>query len=215
MIQKKKILIIEDDDLQYEIYEEALCQYELIRARLASGALAAMAKERPHLIILDHILDQGERGVDFLAQFKDLLSFVPVIVVSGAMGPSEQMAVLQGPRRAHYFLNKPVDLDKLAKIVQTALQECGETEIIRQFQALEHSKRSDIEDLLSRSTDRLSRQTQIRQLLLETPQRPSIAEMARRFRVARRTIRRDLSELIRREELPPEFLVSEESADSP
>src|ERR1039457_6104280 len=145
------------------------CSMRFIRRRWASTnwaapappteALAALAKEPPNLIILDHILDQGERGVEFLARFKELLPFVPIIIVSGVLGPAKQLEALQGPRRAHYFLKKPVDLDKLLKIVRIALQECGETEIIRQFHLLEQTKRSDIEALLSRSTDRLSRQT--------------------------------------------------------
>jgi DNA-binding NtrC family response regulator len=213
-MNRKKILIVEDDDLQYEIYQEALGEYQLGRASSATEALAALAKEPPNLIILDHILDQGERGVEFLARFKELLPFVPIIIVSGVLGPAKQLEALQGPRRAHYFLNKPVDLDKLLKIVRIALQECGETEIIRQFHLLEQTKRSDIEALLSRSTDRLSRQTRLRQLLLESASRPAIAELARRFKVARRTIRRDLSEMIRREELPPEFLPPGEFPDA-
>lgn len=209
-----KILIIEDDSLQYEIYEEALAQFELLRATSASEALTAVAKSPPNLIILDHILTRGERGLDFLARFKELLPFVPVIIVSGALGLPEQIQALQGPRRAHYCVTKPVDVDKLVKIVNIALQECGETEIIRQFHLLEQSKRSDIEDLLSRSTDRLSRQTRIRELLSSTGQRPTISELARRFRVARRTIRRDLQELVRREELGPEILAAAESPET-
>jgi DNA-binding NtrC family response regulator len=209
-----KILIIEDNDLEYEIYEEALSQYSLCRATSASDALTAFSKEQPKLIILDHILKRGERGLEFLSKFKELQPFVPIIIVSGVLGLSEQMAALQGPRRAHYCLSKPVDVDKLLQIVGIALQECGETEVIRQFHLLEQSKRSDIQDLLSRSTDRLSRQTRLRQLLLGSAQRPTISELARRFRVARRTIRRDLSEMIRRGELPPEFLSIDESLDA-
>lgn len=152
--------------------------------------------------------------MEFLPKFKELLAFVPIIIVSGMLDLSQQMAALQGPRRAHYCLGKPVDVDKLLQTVNIALQECGETEVIRQFHLLEQSKRSDIQDLLSRSTDRLSRQTRIRQLLLESDQRPTISELARRFRVARRTIRRDLSEMIRRGELAPEFLSMEDAADA-
>jgi len=88
--------------------------------------------------------------------------------------------------------------------VETALLECGEAEVVRQFEALERSKRVDVQELLSRSTDRLSRQTQIRQQLASTQDRPNISALARQFKVARRTIIRDLQELIRRGELAPE-----------
>jgi DNA-binding NtrC family response regulator len=199
------ILVIEDDDLQYEIYEEALAGYSLERVTTGSDALRALAKTVPNLIMLDHVLAEGELGLDYLAELKDALAHVPVIVVSGALEVHQLMEVLQGPRRAHYCLTKPVDLHELRRTVDTALEECGEKEVVRQFEALERSKRVDIQELLSRSTDRLSRQSQIRQMLADTTDRPNISALSRQFKVARRTIIRDLQELIRRGELPSEL----------
>ena len=198
------ILIVEDDDLQYEIYEEALSKYRIARAERASEALKSIARNPPDLIILDHILAHGELGLDYLGELKELLPHVPVVVVSGALEVHQQIEALQGPRRAHYCLTKPVDMHELARTVDTALKECGEAEVVRQFEALERSKRADIEDLLSRSTDRLSRQTQLRQMVVDVEDRPNISALARQFKVARRTIIRDLQELIRRGELDPE-----------
>jgi DNA-binding NtrC family response regulator len=199
-----RILVIEDDDLQFEIYEEALGTYELVRVDTASEALKSVARTPPNLIILDHILGKGELGLDYLAEFKELLPHVPIIVVSGALEAHQQIHALQGPRRAHYCVTKPVDLNELRRTVETALAECGETEVVRQFEALERSRRVDVEDLLSRSTDRLSRQTQIRQMLARAGERPNISALSRQFKVARRTIIRDLQELIRRGELAAE-----------
>jgi len=200
----RRILVAEDDDLQYELYEEALAQHALTRVETASQALKTIAQTRPDLIILDHILAKGELGLDYLGELKEAVPYVPVIVVSGALEVHQQMGALQGPRRAHYCLTKPVDVHELARTVDTALRECGEAEVVRQFEALERSKRVDAQELLSRSTDRLSRQTQIRQQLASTQDRPNISALARQFKVARRTIIRDLQELIRRGELTPE-----------
>ena len=144
---------------------------------------------------------------------KELLPYVPIIVVSGALEVQQQIEALQGPRRAHYCLPKPVDLDELRRTIQIAIEQCGEKEVVRQFEALERSKRIDIEELLSRSTDRLSRQTEIRRLLGEAQGRPNISSLARRFKVARRTIIRDLQELIRRGEVPPEIYPKWESGE--
>jgi len=199
-----RILIIEDDDLQYELYQEALGKFQLLRVTTASEALKTVAKSPPNLILLDHILAKGELGLDYLAEFKELLPHVPIIIVSGALEAHQQIHALQGPRRAHYCITKPVDLNELTRMVETALAECGETEVVRQFEALERSRRVDVQELLSRSTDRLSRQTQIRQMLAKTDDRPNISALARQFKVARRTIIRDLQELIRRGELEPE-----------
>ena len=199
------ILVIEDDDFQYEIYEEALSRYKLVRVKSGSEALALMSKVPPDLVILDHVLDRGELGLDFLPEFKDLLPFVPILVVSGALEVHEQLQALQGPRRAHYCLTKPVDIRALKRTVETALKECGEKELVRQFEALERSHRTDAVDLFSRSTDRLNRQNHIRDQLGKSHQRPNISALAREFGVARRTIIRDLQELIRRGQLKPEI----------
>jgi DNA-binding NtrC family response regulator len=199
------ILIVEDDDLQYEIYEETLANYKLIRAKTGSEALAQIPTSKPEVLILDHVLDAGERGLDFLPEFKELLPFVPIIVVSGALEVRQQMAALQGPRRAHYCLPKPVDVHELKRTVATALAECGQKEVVRQFEALERSRRVDAEELLSRSTDRLSRQNRILEIIGKSRERPNISALSRQFNVARRTIIRDLQEMIRRGQLKSEI----------
>jgi hypothetical protein len=160
------ILIVEDDDFQYEIYEETLADYELVRARNGSEALDQIPRHPPNLLILDH---------------------------------------MQGPRRAHYCLPKPVDVHELRRTVDTALKECGETEAVRQFEALERARRVDAQELFSRSTDRLNRQNHLREMVRQSTERPNISALARQFGVARRTIIRDLQELIRRGQLPPEI----------
>ncbi len=199
------LLIIEDDDLQYEIYEEALSKYTLLRARTGTEALKQIPARRPDAVILDHVLDQGELGLSFLPELKELLPFVPIIVVSGALEVHQQLQALQGPRRAHYCLTKPVDIRVLKRTVDTALKECGERELVRQVEALERSHRIDATELFSRSTDRLSRQSHIREQLVRSSARPNISALARQFGVARRTIIRDVQELIRRGELKPEI----------
>ena len=202
-MDKIRVMIIEDEDLQYEIYEECLGQFELKRARSGTEAIKYASNFVPEVIVLDHVLENEELGLDFLPDFKQLMPHVPIVVVSGALEVQQQIEALQGPRRAHYCLPKPVDIHVLKKTIQTAVSECGEKEVIKQFESLERSKRSDIETLLSRSTDRLSRQHQIRLRLEDFKQRPNISALAREYRVARRTIIRDLQEMIRRGELDP------------
>jgi DNA-binding NtrC family response regulator len=202
-MDKIRVMIIEDEDLQYEIYEECLGQFELKRARTGTEAIKYASNFVPEVIVLDHVLENEELGLDFLPDFKQLMPHVPIVVVSGALEVQQQIKALQGPRRAHYCLPKPVDIHVLKKTIQTAVSDCGEKEVIKQFESLERSKRSDIETLLSRSTDRLSRQHQIRLRLEDSKQRPNISALAREYRVARRTIIRDLQEMIRRGELDP------------
>jgi len=206
------LLIIEDDDLQYEIYEESLSDYRLTRALNGSDALAKVPKNPPSLLILDHVLAGGELGLEFLPEFKELMPHVPIIIVSGALEVRQQMAALQGPRRAHYCLPKPVDIRELKRTIAIALKECSDTEIIRQFESLERARRIDAQELLSRSTDRLSRQNRLVEIIGKSDERPNISALARDFKVARRTIIRDLQELIRRGQLKPEVYPEWESA---
>ncbi|HEX3718820.1 MAG TPA: response regulator [Verrucomicrobiae bacterium] len=212
-MNEPQILIIEDDDFQFEIYEEALAKYKLFRVTNGSEALTQLSHQPPDLVILDHVLSDGELGLDFLPEFKELLPFVPIIVVSGALEVHQQMKALQGPRRAHYCLPKPVDIHELKRTVEVALAECGQQEAVRQFEALERSKRVDALDLFSRSTDRLARQNRIRELIGGFKSRPNISELARQFGVARRTIIRDLQELIRRGQLSADVYPEWEEGD--
>lgn len=209
----KYLLIIEDDDLQYELYEEALEGFHLQRACTINEALKHITENPASLLILDHILAEGDLGLDHLSTIKEALPHVPIIVISGALEVHQQMDALQGPRRAHYCLTKPLDLEKLKSTVQEALTECGETEIVQQFSALEKSKRVDALDLMSRSTERLSRQNDIIKRLQGITNKPNISHLAREYNVARRTILRDLNELVRRGQLPAKILDEDESSD--
>ncbi|HEY3854839.1 MAG TPA: response regulator [Verrucomicrobiae bacterium] len=208
------ILIIEDDDLQFAIYEEVLAQYKLVRVKKGSAALAEIKRQRPDLLILDHILAEGELGLRFLPQFKELIPFVPVIIISGALEIQQQLKALQGPRRAHYCLPKPLDIHELKQTVIVALSECGQHETVRQFEALERSNRVDSLELLSRSTDRLSRQNRILSLIADSKDRPNVSVLARQLGVARRTIARDIRELVRRGQLDPSVFPDWDSPQS-
>src|SRR5580704_13679278 len=172
-MSKSIILIVEDDDLQFEIYEEALGRHALTRVKTGSDALAHISRQPPDLLILDHVLADGELGLDFLPEFKELLPFVPIIVVSGALEVHQQLRALQGPRRAHYCLPKPVDIHELQQTVETALAECGQSEAVRQFEALERSRRVDALEIFSRSTDRLSRKHRILEIVHSSKDRPN------------------------------------------
>ena len=50
---------------------------------------------------------------------------------------------------------------------------------MRQFEALERSRRVDALELFSRSTDRLSRQNRMRELIGDSRERPNISALAR------------------------------------
>ena len=73
----------------------------------------------------------------------------------------------------------PVDLRELKRTVATALKSAAMLKIVRQFEALERARRIDAQDLLSRSTDRLSQQNRIVRSLAKSRERPNISALSR------------------------------------
>ena len=198
------ILIVEDDPKQLKLYGRALRGYSLTCVSSGSAALRVIAEAKPDLVILDNILDDGEKGMEFLPKLKSVAAHVPVIMISGTLQIREKLAALQGPRSAHYILEKPVDLDELDRTVEIALTECGLGETIAALQSLERAEKIESSEPDRRFTDRLARQHRIIQLLRGANDRPNISGLARDFNVSRKTIIRDLQDLIRRGQLPEE-----------
>lgn len=211
------ILIVEDDPKQLRLYGKALRGYSLTCVSTGSAALAAIADTKPDLVILDNILDAGEKGLDFLPQLKAVAAHVPVIMISGTLQIREKLSALQGPRSAHYILEKPVDLDELDRTVEIALTECGLGETVAALQSLERAEKIESSEPDRRFTERLARQHEMIKRLRGTAERPSISALSRDFNVSRKTIIRDLQDLIRRgqlaEEIYPEWKTAADEGD--
>ncbi len=199
------ILIVEDDPKQLKLYGKALRGYRLTCVATGSAALKAIGETKPDLVILDNILDDGEKGLEFLPKLKTVAAHVPVIMISGTLQIREKLAALQGPRSAHYVLEKPVDLDELDRTVEIALTECGMGEAIRALQSLERAEKIESSEPDRRFTERLARQHELIKRLRGSAERPNISSLAREFTVSRKTIIRDLQDLIRRGQLPEEI----------
>ena len=199
------ILIVEDEPRQLKLYAKALRGYRVTCVSTATAALNSLEETKPDLIILDNVLDSGEKGVEFLPRLKNAAAHVPIILVSGTLQLREQLTALQGPRSAHYCLEKPVDLDELDQTVEIALTECGFGETVAALQSLERAEKLDLSEPDRRFTERLARQHEMIKSLRHSNQRPNISSLARDFSVSRKTIIRDLQDLIRRGQLPEEI----------
>jgi DNA-binding NtrC family response regulator len=195
------ILVVEDDPQQLRIYARALREYQLTSVASGTEALAQLALATPDLILLDHILADGEKGADFLPKLKAAAAHVPIIIVSGTLDIKGVLKALQGPHHAHYVIEKPVSLQELRSTVEVAITECGMAETIRMLQSLERAERLQALGMERRFTRRLDRQHDLLKRLRKTTDRPNISELARDYEVGRKTIIRDLHDLIRRGQL--------------
>src|SRR3954449_70608 len=95
------ILIIEDDPQHLRLYAKALRGYRLTCVGTGTAALKTLEEKLPDLIILDHVLAEGERGTDFLPRIKAVASHVPIIIISGTLDIEGQLSALSGPLSAH------------------------------------------------------------------------------------------------------------------
>lgn len=208
---RSSILVIEDDPDQVLLYRKALKQHRLRCVDRASEALRLLAEEIPDVIILDHVLANGERGIGFLEALKQKVAHVPIVLITGTLNIQEQLRALQGPNSAHYLIEKPVDLAELRKVVEQAVDECGMAEAVRAIRSLERAEMIRTSEPERQFAERLGRQHELlKRLRNANSERANISALAREFEVSRRTIARDLQDLITRGQLSPSVYSEEE-----
>ena len=195
-ISQGTILVVEDDPLQVDLFAGALPQYRLIPVTTINEARAVLRRHSPDVILLDHHLGEGERGADSVGGLKQIAPHVPVILVTGTLGVREQLSALQGGRSADFVLEKPVDIEQLGRVVERARSECGMSAAIHLLQSMEAASTQDDDEPSSRYVDRLRRLQRVQERLRSVEERPNISGLAREFRVSRRTIIRDIRDLI-------------------
>lgn len=203
---KATLLVIEDDPDQIRLYSKALSDCRLICVSTGTAAVKITADEIPDLIILDHLLAEGEKGTDFLRVLKTDLAHVPIILISGTLDIKGQLQALQGPFSAHYLIEKPVDLAELRKTVALALNECGLAETVRAIHSLERAEMIRTSEPERQFAERLARQHELVNQLRKTDAVANISQLSREFKVSRRTIARDLQDLVNRGQLEKRFL---------
>jgi DNA-binding response OmpR family regulator len=199
--QNASILIIEDDPNQLRLYAKVLRGYRLTCVVSATAALKTLEENIPDVIILDHVLADGERGTDFLPRLKEIAAHVPIIIVSGTLDIRARLDALQGPLAAHYVLEKPIGAADLEAIVEKALTDCGLGETVRALQSLERAEKIESNEPERRFTERLARQHELLNQLRRSTGRANVSALARQFKVDRKTIRRDLCDLVQRGQL--------------
>lgn len=198
---KGTILIVEDDLEQIRLYAQVLSGYRLTYVSTGTAALKALAAQVPDLIILDHVLAAGELGATFLPKLKAEAAHVPVIVISGTLDIAGQLQALQGPCSAAYVIEKPVDIVQLEQTVQKALDECGLGEAVQTLRSLERAEMIENGERERLFTERLARQLELLKRFRGAGRKPNLSELAGEFHVDRKTIRRDLRDLVQRGQL--------------
>lgn len=119
-IQRKKILIIDDDLHIGNVLEELLTRegYSVSRAYSGTEALLVLRQTVPDLILLDLMLP-GLSGEELLPKIRE----IPAIVVSARAGIDDKVELLMGG--AVDYVTKPFDTKELLARIAVALRGKG------------------------------------------------------------------------------------------
>lgn len=119
-MQKKRILVIEDDDLSREGVTEVLADegYEVMAAGNGEEGLALLSTYHPDVVLTDLHMPKLD-GWGVIAQLQQRYPAMPVIIFTSdieidAMREAQRLGVQD-------FINKPLDLDDLLRRVKRVL----------------------------------------------------------------------------------------------
>jgi DNA-binding NtrC family response regulator len=114
------VLIVDDDSTaRYGMRRALEGQYRVLEAESVSAARQVMAREDPHLLLLDIEMPE-ENGLDFLRELKSL-PHSPAVIMNTAYG-SEKIAVDAMKSGAYDYLSKPFEVDELRLVVERAFE---------------------------------------------------------------------------------------------
>ena len=121
MGDKKKVLAIDDNQMQLDMFNKMLeIKYDVRTANSASHALNYLNSDKADIILLD-IEMPNITGFDFLLDIRRIPSYmdVPIVIVSGTVGPG----FAEQARAASAFdvMHKPVKAEALIETIEKAL----------------------------------------------------------------------------------------------
>ena len=118
MVQRRRVLLVEDDRATRELFHAALREARFSVASVSDGlaALREIADDPPDVIVLDLHLPR----VSGLDVYHEIVSHpgndhIPILIVTGTTGPV--------PLNVFRTLRKPITLDELVEAVTTASEQ--------------------------------------------------------------------------------------------
>ena len=117
----KKILVVDDDEKICWAFEQFLAEegYKPIIANNAEEGLRRIKSEAPDIVLLDVRLP-GMNGLDALKQIKSMQADAIVVVMTAHDDVDTTIQAMK--LQAFDFLPKPIDLDKVKSVLDSAVQ---------------------------------------------------------------------------------------------
>ncbi|PQO30321.1 sigma-54-dependent Fis family transcriptional regulator [Bremerella cremea] len=119
--RERRVLVIDDDPSVATVVTSALSQDEVRIQHAETGAngLQQLVQFRPDVLILDHLLPDGE-GLQILGRVNRIDARLPVLFVTARN--SSELAIEAMKQGAFDFLSKPLQLEKIQEKTQQALE---------------------------------------------------------------------------------------------
>lgn len=120
MTEKKRILVVDDDESTARLLARFLREYDVTVAYDGVQGLERAIATRPHLVIADVWMPRMD-GIEMVEALKGdpALHIVPVIFLTAvADAPHVAHAITAGAR---HYLPKPVDTEKLLALVKKSI----------------------------------------------------------------------------------------------
>lgn len=116
-----RLLVVDDDRSVHLLVEEAMkkAEVDVTTATTAQQALDLISEEAPDVLLLDVILPDLS-GLDAFRRIQEIDRRMPVLVVTGSGGSETAIEAMK--LGAFDYLQKPIDLDKLERLVMQALE---------------------------------------------------------------------------------------------
>ncbi|MDE6342257.1 MAG: response regulator, partial [Muribaculaceae bacterium] len=118
-MEKKKILVVEDNPSNAELFDAILAdRYDLVHATDGKEAVQVYVKETPDLVLMDLNLPIKD-GYEATAEIRTLSNAVPIIAVTAYAQNSDRVKVLNSG--FDDYLSKPVDENLLIDTIRKFL----------------------------------------------------------------------------------------------
>ena len=119
---KDMVLVVGDDTGQTQALSRSIKKqgYETMAARTASGALSAIKKHKPGLIILDSGIPDGDRFA-LCIDIRRITDEPVLFLTGGDEGGSDFDRIAGLDAGADYFLTKPYDISELYAVIRSLL----------------------------------------------------------------------------------------------
>lgn len=146
---EKKILVVDDDQDGLQLLDFALKSkgWQIVTASMGNAALELFKKENFDLVLLDLRLPDIN-GLEVMKKIKEISPEIEVIIISGYS--SVDKAVEATKEGAFYFIEKPIDLERLFILVEKALSIQSKSAEIKQLRD-KLTNRSTYEEIVGRS----------------------------------------------------------------